>query len=175
VSAGTGTLTLTATAASGVVITASSQLHFSADLALNPYGAAWPRAFASSSQSAFPPELAVDGNTQTLWVSGGPATAGSGPTPQNPAALGVDFGAPVTIGSVTMTPRSGYGPTNYSIQTSTDGQNWTTIATVTSAPNAAVTTAVPSTTAQWLRLLITGSHDGTDRNVQVAELTATAP
>lgn len=174
-SSGSGTLTLTATAANGVTSAATSQLHFSANLALNPYATPWPQPSASSSQTSFPPRLAVDGNTQTFWVSGGPATAGSGPTPQNPVTLGVDFGAPVTFGSVTMTPRPNYGPTNYTIEASTDGQNWTTLATVTSAPNAAVTTTVPATTARWLRLSITGSHDGTDRNVQVAELSATAP
>jgi hypothetical protein len=174
-SSGSGTLTLTATAANGVTSTATSRLEFSDDLAFNPYGAPWPQASASSSQASYPPAMAIDGDTQTSWVSGGPATAGSGPTPQDPVTLGVDFGAPVTIGSVTMTPRPGYGPTDYSIQTSTDGQNWTTLTTVTSAAGTAVTTAVPATTAQWLRLVITGSNDATDRNVQVAELAVMAP
>jgi hypothetical protein len=172
---GSGTLTLTATASNGVAVTASPLLHFSADLALNPYGTPWPSPSASSTQVPRTPGLAFDGDTSTFWVSGGPATAGSGPTPQNPVTLGVDFGAPVTVGSVTMTPRPGYGPTDYSVQTSGNGQNWTTLATVTSAPDAAVTTALPATTARYLRLVITGSHDGTDRNVQVAELAATAP
>lgn len=174
-SSGSGTLTLTATAANGVTSTATSQLEFSDDLALNPYGTPWPQASASSSQTPYPPAMAVDGDTQTFWVSGGPATAGSGPTPQDPVTFSVDFGAPVTIGSVSMTPRPGYGPTDYSIQTSADGQNWTTLAIVTSAGSTAVTTTVPATTAQWLRLVITGSNDATDRNVQVAELAVMAP
>lgn len=176
-SSGTGALTLTATAANGVVDTASSTLHFSTDLARNPFGTPWPAAFATSSQSAFPPGLAIDGSTTDFWVSGGPATAGSGPTPANPVALGVNFGAPVTIASVTMTPRPDrFGPTDYSIQVSPDGQNWTTVATVTGAdPVAATTTTFTPVTAQWLRLLITGSHDATDRNVQVAELDVEGP
>ncbi len=172
---GTGQLTLTATTSTHVSGTGTEQLLYSDNLALNPVGAPFPAAFADSSQTSFPPRLAVDGGTGTFWVSGGPATAGNGPTPQHPVALGVNFGASVTIASVTMTPRSGYGPTDYSIQTSADGQTWTTIATVTSAPNAAVTTAGTPTTAPWLRLLITGSHDATNRNVQVAELSASAP
>ncbi|HEY3957266.1 MAG TPA: discoidin domain-containing protein [Streptosporangiaceae bacterium] len=172
---GSGPLTLTATASNGVAATASPLLRFSANMALNPYGTPWPSPSASSTQAPRTPGLAFDGDTSTFWVSGGPATAGSGPTPQNPVTLGVDFGAPVTIGSVTMTPRPGYGPTDYSVQTSADGQNWTTLATVTSAPDAVVTTPVPVTTARYLRLVITGSHDATDRNVQVAELAATAP
>jgi hypothetical protein len=170
-SSGTGALTLTATAANGVVTTASSTLHFTTDLALNTYGAAFPAAFASSSQSAYPPSLAIDGSTSDFWVSGGPATTDSGPTPANPVALGVNFGAPVSIASVTMTPRADYGPTDYTVQVSSDDQNWTTVGTVTGADaTAATTTTFTPVTAQWLRLEITGSHDGTDRNVQVAEL-----
>ena len=53
-SSGSGTLTFTATTSNGVTATASAPLHFSGDLALNPYHTAWPQPFASSSQRAFP-------------------------------------------------------------------------------------------------------------------------
>jgi hypothetical protein len=172
-STGTGPLTLTATAANGVTQTATSTLHFTSDLALNAYGAPWPAASASSSQAANPPGRAIDGDTGDFWVSGGPATAGSGPTPADPVTLGVDFGAAVGFTTITMTPRSGYGPTDYTIQTSPDGRTWTTAAAVTGAPNTPVSTPVTATT-RWLRLVITGSHDPTDRNVQVEELSVTS-
>lgn len=55
--------------------------------------------------------------------------------------LGVDFGAPVTVGTVTMVPRAGYGPSAYSIQVSNDDQTWTTVADIPSAANGTVTTS----------------------------------
>jgi beta-glucosidase len=160
----------------GVTVSSSVTLQYLAnDLAFNPGGAPYPAAFASSSQAAFPPSLAIDGNPNTFWVSGGPAAAGDGPTPQNPVVLGVDFGAPVTVGTVTMVPRTSYGPSAYSVQVSNDDQTWTTIADVPSAANGTVTTSFTPVTARYLRLLITGSWDATDRNVQVAELEPGAP
>lgn len=115
------------------------------------------------------PGLAIDGNPDTYRVSSG-TKAGQGPTPSAPIALGVDFGAPETIGSVIMIPRLAYDPTAYSIQVSSDDLAWSTVATVPSAPNGTVTTSFTPVTAQYLRLLIADSYDTTDRNVQVAVL-----
>ena len=171
---GTGTLTVTGSV-DGATVSSSVTLELlGSDLAFNPGGQEYPQAFATSNQPDFPPSLATDGNPDTFWVSSG-TTAGQGPTPSDPIALGVDFGAPETIGSVTMIPRSGYGPTAYSIQISSDDQAWTTVATVPSAANGTVTTSFTPVTAQYLRLLITGSYDTTDRNVQVAELQPSSP
>jgi beta-glucosidase len=173
-SSGTGQLVVVGSAA-GVTISSSVALQYLGnDLAFNPGGAPYPAAFASSSQAGFPPSLAIDGNLSTFWVSSG-GTAGAGPTPQNPAALGVDFGAPVTVGTVTMVPRTGYGPSAYSIQVSNDDQTWTTVADVPAAANGIVTTSFTPATVRYLRLLITGSHDATDRNVQVSELEPGSP
>lgn len=76
---------------------------------------------------------------------------------------------------MTVTPRPGYGPTGYTIQSSVDGQGWTTVATVTGAPaDGPVTATLPATTARYLRLSMTGTHQGTGLTVQLAELTVTA-
>jgi predicted alpha-1,2-mannosidase len=172
ITSGSGTYTLTTSdAPDGVTLTSSTELHFTSDLALNAYGTPFPVASASSSQSGYPPSQATDGSTSTWWVSGGPA-----PSASSPAVLEDNFGAPVTVGSVTMTPRPGYGPTNYTIQASTDGQNWTTVGTVTSAASSgATTTTVTPTTAQYIRLVMTGTYQGTGLTVQIEELAIAAP
>lgn len=171
VAAGSGAFTLTAAdAPDGVTLTSSTELHFTSDLALNAYGTPFPAATASS-QSGFPASNAIDGNTSTYWVSGG-----SSPTPSSPATFEEDLGAPVTIGSVTMTPRPGYGPTGYTIQASADGQNWTTAGTVTDAASTGpTTTTVSPVTAQYIRLEMTGTYQGTGETVQVAEVAVAAP
>jgi hypothetical protein len=170
---GTGELTIIGHTSTGVAATASTQLRYSDNLALNPTGTPFPAAFADSSQATFPPGLATDGNASTFWVSGGPVTQGNGPTPTHPIAMGVDLGHPVTVGSVTVAGRTGYGPKTYTVQTSTDGQSWQDVAQVTSGPNGPRTTAFTPTTARYLRLWITDGYDtagSPPRNTQVAEL-----
>jgi hypothetical protein len=150
---------------------ASVRLEYSDNLALNPFGARWPAAFADDAQPQFPPALANDGKPDTFWVSAGTA-AGQGPAPDRPIAVGVDFGAPLQIQEVRMTPRVGFGPKAYRIQVSDQDDDWRTVAEVPDVPNAAHTTRFAPTTARKLRLLITDSWDRIrpPRNVQVAEL-----
>lgn len=115
--------------------------------------------------------MAADGSATTYWVSGSPR-----PTPSAPVSFEENFGAPVSIGSVAMTPRPGYGPTAYTIQVSGDGQNWTTVATVTSAgESGTTTTARAPVTAHYLRLLMTGSYQSSGDTDQIAELDVTGP
>lgn len=53
-----------------------------------------------------------------------------------------------------MTPRAGWGPTDYTIQASSDGVNWTTIGAASpAAENGSTTTTVTPTTARYLRLV----------------------
>ncbi|HEY3493667.1 MAG TPA: discoidin domain-containing protein [Polyangiaceae bacterium] len=146
-------------------------LPFEADLAVNTTGASFPRAFAISNQAAFPPSLAVDGNTSTFWVSNG-TVAGQGPSPANPQWIGTDFGEPKTFGTIVMVPRVNFGPTAYTIEVSDDQATWTPIASVPAAPNAAEVTSFEPVTRRFVRLLITGGYDATQppRNVQVASL-----
>ena len=173
---GTGELQITAIAG-GRHAAASATLHYSDDLALNGLGTAWPAISASSTQSSYLPTLANDGNAATFWVAEG-TKSGEGPSPEKPAYLTVDHGAPVTIAAVTMVPRARYGPKAYTVEVSTDGQAWTEVASVPAAPNGPSTsTFAEPVTARYLRLKITDSWDATrpPRNVQVAELEERAP
>lgn len=167
---GTGQLTVLATSSTNVTVTATEQLLYSDNLAWNPTGAPFPSAFADSSQAGYPPALAIDGDVGTFWVSGGAAVAGNGPTPTHPIALGVDLGTPLTVGSVTVKGRTGYGPKSYEVQISTDGQSWTSVAQVVNGPNGPLRTSFAPTSARYVRLLMTSAYDRTNRNVQVAEL-----
>lgn len=172
VNSGSGALDLLGTSSIGVTASATMQLQFTDNLAWNPAGSTFPAAFADSSQSNYPPALANDGNTSTFWVSGGPAVTNNGPTPSRPIALGVDLGHPESVGSITVVPRTGYGPKTYRVQVSTDGQSWTTAAQVTNGPNAGLRTSFSPATARYVRIFMTAAYDRTDRNVQVAELEA---
>ncbi|WP_395109639.1 discoidin domain-containing protein [Actinomadura sp. SCN-SB] len=171
-----GTGRLTVRTAGGVAAETAIDLSFSDNLARNPSGSRWPAAFAVDHQSAYPPGLAFDGDPASFWVSNGTA-AGDGPSPTRPITLGVDFGHPLSLGSVTMRPRTGYGPKAYQIQVSDDGRTWRTVATVPDAANGPVTTAFPAVTARFLQLSITDSWDRIrpPRNVQTAELEVRRP
>jgi hypothetical protein len=132
-------------------------------------------ATASSSQEAFPPDLAVDGDPGTFWVSGG-TTPADAPTAADPETLTIDYGKPVPVGSVTVTPRVRWGPKAFAIEARVGGA-WQRLASVTQA-NAPATWDVPDVSADAIRLVISSSYDGDfapdTGNVQVAEV-AVAP
>jgi hypothetical protein len=161
-------LTLFATADTGATSSADTEVTFTRDMALNPYAVPWPHMSASSQQSAHPSVLAQDGDTDTFWVSGG-TESGDGPTPESPETLAVDFGRPLEVGAVVMVPRSGYGPTAYTVSVSDDGAVWTDVAEVPSAADDTVTTTFPPMVARFVRLSVTGSWDWVQppRNVQI--------
>ena len=175
VTSGSGTLRLLARA--GAVGAAGAvELLFGDDLARNGVGAPWPAAFADSNQGAYPPSLLNDGDRSTFWVAAG-SRAGDGPSATRPVHAGVDFGAPVQVGSVTMTPRTNYGPRAYTVEVSVDGDSWQQVASVPAAANGVATTSTfPPVVARKLRLRITGGWDATQppRNVQVSDLAVRA-
>lgn len=170
VATGTNTLTVTARSDTGLTSTTTVVLRHSGDLALNPGGTPFPRVIADASQDRYPAALAVDGSSSTFWVSWGRA-AGQGPTVARPVRYGLDFGAAIDIGSVTVGGRSNYGPRDYDIQVSSDGRNWRTVASATDTPKAGGTTAFTSVNVRYLRLNITKSWDSTNANVQMSGLT----
>ena len=140
----------------------------------------YPLATASSSQPNYPAGLAVDGDPGSFWVSGG-TVEGQGPQPTRPETLTVAFGRDdsVTraIGSVTVTPRVGFGPRTLQLEALVGGV-WQDLGSYSQA-NAAATYDVPDVVASQVRLVATSAYDGTRpperaRNVQVAEL-STAP
>jgi hypothetical protein len=170
VATGTDTLTVTARSDTGLTSTTTVTLRHSDDLALNPGGTPFPRVIADASQDRYPAALAVDGSDGTFWVSWGRA-AGQGPTVSRPVRYGLDFGAAVDIGSVTVGGRSNYGPRDYDVQVSSDGRNWRTVAGATDTPKAGGTTTFTPVKARYLRLDITKSWDATNANVQMSGLT----
>ncbi len=173
VSTGTSTLGVTVRTSTGLQASTALTLENSADLALNPHGTPYPRIEASPSQDRYPAELAADGSASTFYVSWG-RTAGQGPTAADPVTYGVDFGAPVTAGSVTVGGRSNYGARDYDVQVSDDGEHWRTVAGTTEAPKAGSTTTFPPTRTRYLRISVTRSWDAVGANVQISEFAVAA-
>lgn len=173
VDAGTSTLTLDARADNGARAEATVALRHSADLALNATGAPFPRPIGAASQDRYPARLALDGSAQTFWVSWGKAI-GQGPTADDPTAFGVDLGAVDEVGSVNVRGRPGFGPRDYAVQTSLDGETWRTVAEVTDAPPEGRASAFDTVRARYVRMLVTRTWQGTNRNVQLPEFEVTA-
>jgi len=166
---GSTDLRLSARAASGVGGTAVVHLQHSTNLALNADGAPFPAVQATTSQDRCPAFLATDGSTGTFYVSYG-RTAGQGPTASDPVHFGVDLGATVSVGSVHVGGRSNYGPRDYVVQTSQDGEHWKDRAQQTDAPKTGATIDFDPVDARYVRVLITKAWDnGTDANVQIDE------
>lgn len=131
-------------------------LHTSADPALNTFGVGFPVATASSSQPDFPPSNANDGKPSTFWVSDG-WVAGDGPTPERPEILTIDLGAEAPVGTVTVRPRSGYGPKAMRIEGRV-GAEWVLLAQVTQG-DADAEHGVPVTRVSAVRLVVTEAYD----------------
>ena len=84
----------------------------------------------------------------------------------------MNFGDPVSVGRVIMTPRPNYGPKTYEIQTSMNGRTFTTRATETNIANGSPrTTTFSPVTAQFIQIRVHDSYDtqSPPRNSQIAE------
>ena len=101
----------------------------------------------AADQDTYPDRQAVDGQSDTFWVSWGQAAGGSF------IDRAVRLGAAVTIGTVSLNAGSraylstdslpgrhchagsqaDYGPRDFAVQASDDGHNWTTFTLVTDA------------------------------------------
>ena len=130
-------------------------------------------ATATSSQPGYPPELAVDGNASTFWVSGGTAE-GQGPQPSRPEILTLEYTSVQTVREVRVTPRTtAIGPRAFAIEARVDGA-WRRLGDFTQG-NTAQTFVVPLTRADAIRLVITAAYDQgrppeRARNVQISEV-----
>jgi hypothetical protein len=82
-----------------------------------------PMASSSNESGAFTPNLAVDGNGGTRWSSAF----------SDPQWIRVDLGSTRTINRIVLRWEAAFGR-SYQIQTSNDGNNWTTIRTTTTGP-----------------------------------------
>jgi hypothetical protein len=136
-----------------------------------PYPVETASVSASSSQAAYPPELAVDGNLSTFWVSGGSAP-GEGPTLEEPEWLHFLFPRTVAVSEFEIVPRTlntGYGPKDIQVLFDNAPVYQGTMV------NAALRVQLsPPRNASQARLVITSSYDpvhpANSRNVQVVEV-----
>jgi rhamnogalacturonyl hydrolase YesR len=110
-------------------------------------------ATATSSTSGHAASAGVDASTGTYWA------AAAVPTSTAPQQLTVDLQSARSIDTVRVFAHAGAGPRAVSVQTSTDGSTWTTIATATLADSAGPHMfVVPVTQARWVRLRTTSSY-----------------
>lgn len=191
VDTGTADVTLTASVTGAEPQEKNVGLVFSNNMAKNFAAldqlAPFPHAYASSFQPGQEPYRAFDGVTDTWWVSIG-TEAGQGPSTTNPEWIAVDFGAPVEVGWVKITPRGQRGPVDYELQVlESDGTTWDAVETVTDAPDTALEHEIdPPRLTEQVRVYVTRSRDPggptcddpcDPRNVQIdyIEVRAEAP
>jgi len=127
---------------------------------------------ASSSHPSFPPQLAHDNHPETRWISDGDQP-GQGPTPEKPEFLQWGFPEPRTIAALSIEPYPHCGPGDCELQSSDDGESFTTICRFTLQPEEDKTIAFDRTRAKFFRLVMTSSYpyQGEDAwNVQIAEV-----
>jgi hypothetical protein len=137
---------------------------------------------ASSTEppGTYAPWLAFDGSTggTSFWVSDGTTLS------TTPVCLTIDLGSSLTVGRITMVPRSGFGPKDYTINTRTDTpgtcsstSGWGTAkATVTNSGDGTtkVHTWTPAS-ARYIRIRVTAAYgSGPPFFVQIRELTPAA-
>ncbi|GEL95756.1 discoidin domain-containing protein [Cellulomonas composti] len=107
-----------------------------------------PTTASSVENAGTPASAATDGNAGTRWSS---AFA-------DPQWIAVDLGSAQSISRVDLTWEAAYA-TAYQLQTSSDGQAWTTVKTGT-ATSAAKQEVAVSATARWVRLYATARATG---------------
>ncbi len=154
--AGSSDLVIDVAASNGARGQAHAVLRHSDNLALNTTGSPYPSVWASSYQYQRPPSFLTDGQTSTFWVSNG-QTPGEAPTSERPQFIAVDLGLPTMVRSVGTSGRGNWAPRTYDVQTSLDGEEWTTVASVGDAPRSSDlnVTTFPPTRARHVRLHIT--------------------
>ncbi|MFV1964980.1 MAG: glycosyl hydrolase [Pirellulaceae bacterium] len=135
--------------------------------------AARPKITARSGQDPHPPSHAIDGDSETFWVSHG-YRPGDGPSEEKPAWLQLEFSEPFTAASIYVEPRVQFGPHQCELQCSTDGKQFPTGTKFIVPLEKGVTIPLPETRARFFRLLITSAYSfGSTKspwNVQVTAL-----
>jgi cytochrome c len=113
------------------------------NLALNK-----PATASSIENAGTPASAAVDGSATTRWSSAF----------SDPQWIQVDLGQSTSISRVKLTWEAAYGK-NYTIQTSTDGTNWTTVRTITNGDGGVDDNTALGATGRYVR--INGTARGT--------------
>ena len=119
--------------------------------------AGMPTTASSSESPALGPQLANDGTTSTRWSSAS----------QDNEWWQVDLGSKRTVSNATIGFFQFAWPTSYTISTSLDGTNWTTVATETLSAWGTKTSTFAPTTARYVR--ITGLTRGTAAGISIEE------
>lgn len=113
----------------------------STDVALTAQGAIVSASSVEQNLPQFTPDHAVDGDLGTRWSSG--YTDGEW--------LQVKFAQPQNLGKVVVHWEAAHA-TAYKLQSSSDGTNWTTAATVTDSPGGTETEWIDQSNVSYLRL-----------------------
>jgi hypothetical protein len=118
-------------------------------------------ATVSSSQPGYPGSHAVDGNLATYWRT---VKIKNNET-RAPEWIYIDLGANSSVQQVVLkwNPINRYA-TSYSIQTSTDGTNWTTVYSTSSGNGGTDTISFAPTTARYVRLYTTAWNNQVEGN-----------
>ena len=131
-------------------------------------------ASASSSQKEFPAVNAIDGDSDTYWVSEG--NSPEKPISKNsPQFLTLAFKKSVAADGVTILGRPGYGPKNCELTFSNDeGKTWSPLLELSCQRDTETKGNFKRTEARQFRLKINSSYDprfpDSPRNVQIAEI-----
>ncbi|MBM3333642.1 discoidin domain-containing protein, partial [Candidatus Sumerlaeota bacterium] len=127
---------------------------------------------ASSSLRGYGPELAMDGEPETRWVSNG-SRPGAGPRPDRPEYLEWTFAETFPAAAVHIVPHRACAPRDCQFQVSEDGKTYRTLCRFEAKPLEPQTFTFDETLARRFRLLISSSypHRGPESwNVQVSEV-----
>jgi len=115
-------------------------------------------ASSSSSSNAARAENAVDGNGETKWIPG----------KHGPQWLSLDLGRSNVVSCVVLAWAYAGRPDAYSIEVSSDGNNWKLIHDQKKGNSVIDTIRFPGVAAQWIRLNI--PNNGTESNCSLAEI-----
>ena len=128
---------------------------------------------AEHSQADHPPDLAVDGDPNTFWVSG-TRDERTGPSVERPVRLEFEFATPTTVTQIVIYPRDDYGPKRGWIQSAASPRNWHVLGRWSADATGKTIINFPRTTASRFRLVIVEAYDPRSpvmpRNVQIAEV-----
>jgi hypothetical protein len=128
---------------------------------------------ASSSQSQYAPEAAIDRNFKTFWVSGG-TKAGQGPSKEKPEWLQISFDNPTAVSGLAVIGRRGYGPRQCRLEARPGNGPYSIVHSFELSDGREYEATFDAIMAGDFRLLIMDAYDvnspGAPRNVQIAEL-----
>ena len=126
---------------------------------------------ASSQYENYGPELTLDGDPATRWVSPG-NKPGLGPTPEKPEFLQLSYEKPREVAGVYLKPYPDSSPKEIEVQCSEDGGTWRSLKRMTLEAGKDVNVEFQSVQAKHFRVVFLSSYpfQGANWNVQVAEI-----